>query len=65
MASTELARVLSQHRANGARFLSFFLETRWQSQRVTTVPNLFSFDPDNSQHASDKLYSSMKELLER
>ncbi len=65
MASTELARVLNQHRANGARFLSFFLETRWQSQRVTTVPNLFSFDPDNSQHASDKLYSSMKELLER
>ena len=63
MSSQQLGGVLKQHRDNGARFLSFFLETRWQEQRVSTTPNLFSFDPDNRQHASDQLYASMKALL--
>lgn len=65
MAAPRLGGVLQQHRENGARFLSFFLETRWQEQRIPTAPNLFSFDPDNGQHASDQLYRSMKELLAR
>lgn len=65
MSAQQLGDVLAQHRDNGARFLSFFLETRWQEQRVSTVPNLFSFDPDNRQHASDLLYRSMKTLLDR
>ncbi len=63
MSVEELRGVLNQHRNNGARFLSFFLETRWQEQRIPTAPNLFSFDPDNPQHGSDKLSSSMKALL--
>ena len=63
MSSQQLGGVLNQHRNNGARFLSFFLETRWQGQRIPSAPNLFSFDPDNRQHGSDQLYSSMKALL--
>lgn len=63
MGTRQLGGVLHQHRENGARFLSFFLETRWHEQRISTAPNLFSFDPDNGQHASDQLYTSMKALL--
>jgi hypothetical protein len=63
MTQRQLGDVFKQHRDNGARFLSFFLETRWQEQRVSSTPNPFSFDPDNRQHASDQLYSSAKALL--
>lgn len=63
MSPEQLGSVLTRHHESGARFLSFFLETRWQEQRVSTTPNLFSFDPDNRQHASDRLYASMKALL--
>ena len=63
MTQRQLGDVFKQHRDNGARFLSFFLETRWQEQRVSSTPNPFSFDPDNRQHASDQLYASMKKLL--
>lgn len=59
----QLGQVLRQHRDGGARFVSFFLETRWQAQRVAQASNLFAFDPDNPQHASDQLYASMKTLL--
>jgi hypothetical protein len=63
MSAQQLGGVLYQHRDNGAKFLSFFLETRWQAQRVAATPNLFSFDLDNRQYGSDKLYVSMKALL--
>lgn len=63
MSREQLGDVLKQHRDNGGLFLSFFLETRWQKQRISTTPNLFSFDPDNRQHASDQLYASMQSLL--
>lgn len=63
MSVEDLRGVLNQHRNNGARFASFFLETRWQEQRIPIAPNLFSFDPDNPRHGSDKLSRSMKALL--
>ena len=63
MHEQELAEVLKEHRRRGARFLSFFLETRWQNRRVSELPNLFSFDPDNPKYASDQLFSSMRALL--
>ena len=63
MNGRELAEVLSLHRRHGARFLSFFLETRWRNRRISDPPNLFSFDPDNQQYASDRLYASVKTLL--
>lgn len=63
MGSQQLGDTLSWHRQNGARFLSFFLETRWQGQRITSNSNVFSFDPDNRLSGSDQLYASMKTLL--
>jgi hypothetical protein len=63
MTPDQLRDVLKQHSDHGARFLSFFLETWWQEQRVSSRPNLFSFDPDNRQYGSDALYTGMKALL--
>lgn len=63
MTRPQLAELFRQHRDNGARFLSFFLETRWHEQRVSTLPNPFAFDPDNRQDSSDQLYNSTKALL--
>lgn len=63
MTAGQLGSVFNQHRNSGARFLSFFLETRWQARRVAAAPNLFAFDADNHQHASDQLFFNMKELL--
>lgn len=63
MSAEQLGNVLAQHRDSGAQFVSFFLETRWQDQRVSSAPNLFSFDPQNPQHASDQLYRSLASLL--
>jgi hypothetical protein len=62
MNSQQLGDVFKQHRDHGARLLSFFLETRWHGQRIS-APNLFSFDPDNSQYSSDQLYNSTRALL--
>lgn len=62
MNSQQLGDVLKQHRDHGARFLSFFLETRWQGQRIA-VPNPFAFEPDYRQYGADQLYASMKTLL--
>jgi hypothetical protein len=63
MTPDQLRDVLKQHSDHGARFLSFFLETWWQDHRVSSRPNLFSFDPDNRQYGSDALYTGMKALL--
>jgi hypothetical protein len=63
MDTQQLADVLSQHRENGARFLSFFLETRWKEKSIPPMPNLFAFDPDNPKFGSDALFHSMRWLL--
>ncbi|MFZ4480754.1 MAG: hypothetical protein ACOYNZ_12765 [Rhodoferax sp.] len=63
MSPLQLGDLFKQHRDSGARFLSFFLETRWQDRRVSSAPNLFAFDPENRQHASDQLYNSIKAVL--
>ena len=63
MSPQQLGTLFQLHHENGARFLSFFLETRWQERTVSTMPNLFSFDPGNHQHESNQLYTSMENLL--
>lgn len=62
MNTTAVQRMLSQHAAKGAEFLSFFLEPRWDGKLVARNHNLFSFDPDNKQFGSDSLYKSMQRL---
>jgi hypothetical protein len=62
--ASQLARVLEQHRAHGARTLSFFLHPHQSSHGQTgATPNPFAFDPANPQHGSDRLYESMREVM--
>lgn len=60
----ELQSVLARHAAQGAAFVSFFLEPRWKGQRVERAHNLFSFDPENPQFGSDRLYRSARQILQ-
>ena len=55
--------MLKRHAAQGAEFLSFFLEPRWQGKLVARNHNLFSLDPDNAQFGSDSLYQSMQKVM--
>ena len=60
----ELQKVLARHAAQGAAFVSFFLEPRWQGVRVERAHNLFSFDPENAQFGSDRLYQAAQQSLQ-
>lgn len=60
MSSDELQKVFSEHAAQGAAFLSFFLEPFWKNHPVERSPNLFSFDPRNTAFGSDALYEAMR-----
>lgn len=64
MDAPQLRQVLASHAAQGAQFLSFFLEPRWKGALVPRdAHNPFSFDPDNPQFGSDVLYRSMQRVL--
>ena len=60
----ELEEVLARHAAQGAAFVSFFLEPRWQGRRVARGHNLFSFDPQNPRFGSDQLYQATRHGLQ-
>lgn len=63
MGREELRAALERHRAEGARFVSFFMEPRWEGGRIEPGMNMFSFDPDNKGHGSDVLYNAVVDLL--
>ncbi len=65
MDAQRLRGVLDAHAADGAQFLSFFLEPRWQGELVPRAAhNPFSFDLDNPEFGSDVLYRSMQQVLQ-
>lgn len=57
--------VIETHRRSGARFLSFFLEPRWEGTATPRNHNIFSFDPNNPQFGSDVLYESVRQVISR
>lgn len=57
--SAALQTALTQHRAQGAQFVSFFMEPRWQGALVPRGHNPFSFDVDNAHYHSDALYRAV------
>ena len=59
-----LEGVLARHESQGAAFVSFFLEPRWQGRRVERGHNIFSFDPENTQFGSDWLYYATQQNLQ-
>ncbi|RLJ38456.1 beta-galactosidase [Acidovorax sp. 106] len=63
MTAKALMRTLDQHSQRGAKFLSFFMEPRWEGQRVERGHNIFSIDPQNPQFGSDVLYPAVQKAL--
>ena len=61
----ELAATFGQHHVAGARFVSMFLEGRWQGRYMAEQRNLFGFDPANPSFGSDVLHASLKAVLAR
>jgi hypothetical protein len=59
----ETRALLHRHALDGAEFLSFFMEPRWQGRKVSRHTNLFSLDPENRQYGSDVLYGSFRAVL--
>lgn len=57
----QLAAVLRGHRAQGAEFVSFFLEPEGST---APVANWASFDPRNPEYGSDRLYAAVQALLQ-
>jgi hypothetical protein len=60
MDAMAMRRVLDAHAAQGAEFLSFFVEPRWRGKLAPRPHNIFSFDPDNPRFGSNALYRAMQ-----
>ncbi|WP_345060837.1 hypothetical protein [Acidovorax lacteus] len=58
--AAELHGVLQGHRAEGAQFVSFFLEP---AHSQAPVANWASFDRRNTQYGSDRLYTAVQGVL--
>lgn len=63
MDPANLQSTLKKHSAQGAEFVSFFMEPRWKGKLVSRGHNLFSLDPDNEQFGSSVLYESLQHIL--
>ena len=63
MPPAALSGLLQRHHAQGAQFLSFFMDTPAQTDQGTGL-NLFSLGPHNPQHASDQLFWSLQQVLQ-
>jgi len=63
MDAQAMSQVLEQHAHQGADFLSFFMEPRWDGERMPRGHNIFSFDPENLQFGSNALYRAVQETL--
>ena len=63
MDAPAVEKMLGQHAAQGAAYLSFFLEPRWQGALVERHHSPFSFDPNNTSFGSATLYKSMQQVL--
>ena len=63
MDASEWRKTLQTHERRGAAFLSFFMEPRWEGQRVERGHNIFSIDPQNRQFSSDALYRAAQQTL--
>lgn len=63
MAPDEARAMLEQHRQRGARFVSFFLDARPPSARSESALNIFGIDPGNPHFGSDRLYATLRALV--
>ena len=63
MDTNQWRKTLNAHQQRGAAFLSFFMEPRWEGQRVERGHHIFSIDPHNPQFQSNALYRAAQEAL--
>ena len=63
MSFDEARAMFEHHRKGGAQFVSFFLKTQKLQGAASGAPYLFAFDPDNPRFSSDRLYETMKTLV--
>ena len=63
MPPAALSGLLQRHHAQGAQFLSFFMDTPVHTNQGTGL-NLFSLGQHNPQHASDQLFLSLQQVLQ-
>jgi hypothetical protein len=63
MTAEEFAATLERHRQHGAAFVSFFIDARPRDKREVASTNIFAFDPDNPKFGSDRLYDSLRKVL--
>ena len=63
MSLDEARAMFDHHRNSGAQFISFFLKTQKLQGAPSGEPYLFAFDPANPQFSSDRLFETMKTLV--
>lgn len=63
MAPQDLGEAFERHRRHGARFLSMFLEGHFHGILMAEHTNIFAFERQNKQFGSDRLYQSLKTVL--
>ena len=59
----EMGRIFALHRAQGARFLSFFLEAKPEGSVPQRMHNEFSFDADNRIKHGANLYDAVRQVM--
>jgi hypothetical protein len=63
MNAAQFGQMLDRHAADGATFISFFLEPRWNGALVARGHNIFSLAPENPRFGSDQLYRAAQGAL--
>ncbi|MEO8247968.1 MAG: hypothetical protein ABI589_01230 [Burkholderiales bacterium] len=65
MAPGATLAMFREHQNHGARFVSFFLEPRWNGNLLPGEINLFGLDPSNPKFGSRQLYRAIQTLLQQ
>ena len=65
MAPGATLAMFREHQKHGARFVSFFLEPRWNGNLLPGEINLFGLDPSNPKFGSRQLYRAIQTLLQQ
>ena len=63
MSFDEARAMFEHHRESGAQFVSFFLKTQKLQGAPSGDPYLFAFDPANPRFSSDRMYDTVKALV--
>jgi len=63
MSPEDVRAMFERHRQRGATFLSFFVDARPRGVRDDSERNIFAIDPDNPDFGSDRLYATIRTIV--